>query len=218
MPREQHAPRPRQRCLGRGACLQTIGAVQACALMMSACSSVGAFQLPGPARGLCGQMGISRCCPMQLHRHKHRFVPGVLRATAAAGGVNEGEDDKIARAKALIQRVESARSGERRAAEQTGGGKKGGDGGVFQGSVVAVTGNFNKRRPEVEQQIKSQAATFSGTVRGGKLPTCSGATTRRCSTHRDIPVQCKSLRKPVRRVPIRMVHAACQTRPLPSYC
>jgi hypothetical protein len=38
--------------------------------------------------------------------------------------------------------------------------------GVFQGRVVAITGNFDKRRPEVEQRIKTETgATFSGTVR-----------------------------------------------------
>ena len=37
--------------------------------------------------------------------------------------------------------------------------------GVFQGRVVAITGNFDKRRPEVEQRIKTESgATFSGTV------------------------------------------------------
>jgi len=157
--------------------------VQACALACIAYLHVGAFQLfgPEPASGLrARQLGIARAGSMCS---RSPLVP-VLRQTfgrcfkATAGRDNEVEDERVARAKSLIQRVESAtrrHSGERRVTEPSGGGATGGGagGGVFKGVVVAVTGNFNKMRPEVEERIKRQAATFSGTV-GGHL--CRWAT------------------------------------------
>jgi hypothetical protein len=36
--------------------------------------------------------------------------------------------------------------------------------GVLAGRVVAITGNFGKRRPELEDIIKAEGPTFSGTV------------------------------------------------------
>ena len=36
--------------------------------------------------------------------------------------------------------------------------------GVLQGLVIAITGNFDKKRPAVEENIKAQNAVFSGTV------------------------------------------------------
>ena len=169
--------------------------LQACALACIVYVHVGAFQLlgPEPASGIrAGQLGTARAGSMCS---RSPLVP-VLRQTsgrflkATASRDNEVEDDRVVRAKALIQRVESAprRRGEPRITEPsggiaTGGGASGGEG-VFKGVVVAVTGNFKKMRPEVEERIKSQAATFSGTV-GGHLcrwaSCCESAATRVCA-------------------------------------
>jgi hypothetical protein len=184
---------------------------QACALASIVYVHVGAFQLLGPelASGLrAGQLGAARAGSMCSHSP---LVP-ILRQTsgrffkATASRDNEVEDDRVVRAKTLIQRVESAprrRSGEPRVTEPSGGGATGdgaggdgaggGEGGrksatiesfIFKGVVVAVTGNFKKMRPEVEERIKSQAATFSGTV-GGHLSRwascCETTATRVCA-------------------------------------
>jgi hypothetical protein len=66
-----------------------------------------------------------------------------LQSSAALESSKEeskrGNDEKIERAKALIEKVQAAprgRGGELRGAEQ----REGGAGGVFQGLVIAVTG------------------------------------------------------------------------------
>lgn len=88
--------------------------------------------------------------------------------TVAGGGREAHDDEKVARAKALIEKVKSAprqrRGGERRAAEQRNDGGQVAGGGVLQGLVVAVTGNFDKTRPEVDALVKAQNAVYSGTV------------------------------------------------------
>jgi len=95
----------------------------------------------------------------------------LLRATddGSAFPREAGQDEKVARAKALIKKVQSTpkgrRGGEKRAAEQrnTGGGQA--EDGVLAGYVVAVTGNFEKTREEVQGRVKDQNAIYSGTVR-----------------------------------------------------
>jgi len=95
----------------------------------------------------------------------------LLRATddGSAFPREADQDEKVARAKALIKKVQSTpkgrRGGEKRAAEQrnTGGGQA--EDGVLAGDVVAVTGNFEKTREEVQGRVKDQNAIYSGTVR-----------------------------------------------------
>jgi hypothetical protein len=77
-------------------------------------------------------------CPA---RRRPNFVS--LQSSAALESSKEeskrGNDEKIERAKALIEKVQAAprgRGGELRGAEQ----REGGAGGVFQGLVIAVTG------------------------------------------------------------------------------
>ena len=95
----------------------------------------------------------------------------LLRATddGSAFAREAGQDEKVARAKALIEKLQSTpkgrRGGEKRAAEQrnTGGGQA--EDGVLAGYVVAVTCNSEKTREKVQERVKDQNAIYSGTVR-----------------------------------------------------
>ena len=51
-----------------------------------------------------------------------------------------------------------------RASSRESGDSENASGGVLRGLVVAITGNFEHSRPEVEEAIKAQGCSFSGTV------------------------------------------------------
>ena len=85
---------------------------------------------------LCGPRGILRRGAIQIE-------------TAPRMNTGEDQEDRGTRAKGpTLDQVSSASRDE----------------GCLSGLVVAVTGNFDKKRPQVEQRVKAQGAVFSGTV------------------------------------------------------
>ena len=75
--------------------------------------------------------------PLCPARRRPNFVSAALESSREES--KGGNDEKIERAKALIEKVQAAprgRGGELLGAEQ----REGGAGGVFQGLVIAVTG------------------------------------------------------------------------------
>jgi hypothetical protein len=115
-----------------------------CGLMLCAtCSPVAAYTCasftmrrilsfnPTPA--------LRSLCPARRRPNFVSLQSSALESESSREESKSGNDEKIERAKALIEKVQAAprgRGGELRVAEQ----REGGAGGVFQGLVIAVTG------------------------------------------------------------------------------
>ena len=157
------------------------------AVLSAAFACVGAFQL-SPC---CRNELRPGCTSAYAQGYTHFLRGGIHPAQASSSRVrlpqwramagSNTEDtqytEKLARAEALIQKATSAprqrRGGERRAAEQIVGDVTASvtaSGGIFRGRVVAVTGNFNKTRPQVDERVKAHDAVFSGTVSVNYVP------------------------------------------------